>query len=151
MVYDVLVIGGGVIGCMTARELSKYRLLVCVAEKQNDVAVGATKANSGIIHGGYDPVPNTLKAELNAKGVEKLFEAAEMLNVPYRKNGFTMLWPNGSIPIGWRRRKPCGVLPVPVSRTTTSLPCVPSPERSGCGFSGICCICWKKTPTSICI
>lgn len=87
MIYDVLVIGGGVIGCMTARELSKYKLLVCLAEKQNDVAVGATKANSGIIHGGYDPIPNTLKAELNAKGVEKLFEAAEMLNVPYRKNG----------------------------------------------------------------
>ena len=79
MIYDVLVIGGGVIGCMTARELSKYKLLVCLAEKQNDVAVGATKANSGIIHGGYDPIPNTLKARLNAKGVEKLLKRRKYL------------------------------------------------------------------------
>ena len=60
MKYDVLIAGAGVIGGMVARELSKYQLSVCMLEKENDVAMGATKANSGIIHGGYDPEPGTL-------------------------------------------------------------------------------------------
>lgn len=87
MVYDVIIIGAGVTGGMLARELSRYQLSVCLLEKENDVAMGATKANSGIVHGGYDPVPGTLKAKLNAQGVELLFAAAEELNVPYRRNG----------------------------------------------------------------
>ena len=87
MIYDVAIIGAGVIGGMVARELSKYRLSVCLLEKDNDVAMGATKANSGIVHGGYDPEPGTLKAKLNATGVEMLFEAAEQLHVPHKHNG----------------------------------------------------------------
>ena len=87
MVYDVLIIGAGVIGGMLARELSRYDLNVCLLEKENDVAMGASKANSGIIHGGYDPVPGTLKAKLNTEGVELLFSAARELNVPHRRNG----------------------------------------------------------------
>lgn len=87
MKYDVLIAGAGVIGSMVARELSKYQLSVCLLEKENDVAMGATKANSGIIHGGYDPEPNTLKAEMNTQGVAMLYEAAEQLHVPYRQNG----------------------------------------------------------------
>jgi glycerol-3-phosphate dehydrogenase len=87
MKYDVLIAGAGVIGGMVARELSKYQLSVCLLEKENDVAMGATKANSGIIHGGYDPEPGTLKAEMNTKGVALLYEAVEQLHVPYRKNG----------------------------------------------------------------
>ena len=87
MQYDVLIIGAGVIGAMLARELSRYRLSVCVLEKENDVAMGASKANSGIIHGGYDPVPGTLKAKLNTEGVELLFEAARALRVPHCRNG----------------------------------------------------------------
>ncbi len=87
MKYDVLIAGAGVIGGMVARELSKYQLSVCLLEKENDVAMGATKANSGIIHGGYDPEPDTLKAEMNTKGVELLYEAAKQLHVPYRQNG----------------------------------------------------------------
>ena len=74
--YDVAIIGAGVIGGMVARELAKYRLSVCLLEKENDVACGASKANSGIVHGGYDPVPDTLKAKLNVIGVEKLFDTA---------------------------------------------------------------------------
>ena len=85
--YDVAIIGAGVIGGMTARELSRYKLSVCLLEKENDVACGASKANSGIVHGGYDPLPGTLKAKLNAAGVEKLFETAEKLHVPFRRNG----------------------------------------------------------------
>ena len=87
MIYDVLVIGAGVIGGMVARELSRYDLSVCVLEKEHDVAMGASKANSGIVHGGYDPEPGTLKAEMNTAGVELLFQAAKELNVPCKRNG----------------------------------------------------------------
>lgn len=85
--YDVVIVGAGVIGGMVARELSKYRLSCCILEKENDVAVGASKANSGIIHGGYDPEPETLKAKMNVRGVELLYKAAKELNVPYKNNG----------------------------------------------------------------
>lgn len=87
MNYDVIIVGAGVIGGMVARELSRYQLSVCLLEKANDVATGASKANSGIIHGGYDPEPDTLKAEMNTRGVSLLYEAAEQLHVPYRRNG----------------------------------------------------------------
>ena len=87
MIYDVAVIGAGVIGGMLARELSRYELSVCLLEKENDVAMGASKANSGIVHGGYDPKPGTLKAKLNAEGVELLFQTAEELHVPCQRNG----------------------------------------------------------------
>lgn len=87
MEFDVAVVGAGVIGGMLARELSKYDLSVCLMEKENDVACGSSKANSGIVHGGYDPEPGTLKAKLNAIGVEKLFAAAEELQVPIVRNG----------------------------------------------------------------
>ena len=85
--YDVIIVGAGVIGAMTARELSRYNLSVCLLEKENDVACGASRANSGIVHGGYDPKPGTLKARLNAEGVELLYQAAEELHVPYERNG----------------------------------------------------------------
>ncbi len=87
MTYDVLIAGAGVIGGMVARELSKYNLSVCLIEKENDVAMGASKANSGIIHGGFDPEPGTLKAKLNVSGVDLLYEAAKELNVPFKNNG----------------------------------------------------------------
>ncbi len=87
MIYDVVVAGAGVIGAMTARELTKYDLSVCVLEKANDVACGASRANSGIVHGGFDPEPDTLKARLNVAGVEKLFATAAMLSVPIKRNG----------------------------------------------------------------
>ena len=73
MIYDVVIVGAGVAGGMLARELSRSKVSVCLLEKENDVAMGASKANSGIIHGGYDPVPGTLKAKLNTLGVELLF------------------------------------------------------------------------------
>lgn len=87
MVYDVVIAGAGVVGAMTARELMKYKLSVCMLEKENDVAMGASKANSGIIHGGFDPEPGTLKARLNVAGVPLLYEAARELKVPFKSNG----------------------------------------------------------------
>ena len=87
MIYDVVIIGAGIIGGMAARELSRYNLSVCLLEKENDVAAGASRANSGIVHGGYDPEPGTLKAKLNTVGVEMLYAAAQELHVPCIKNG----------------------------------------------------------------
>ena len=85
--FDVVIIGAGVIGGMLARQLSRYEISVCLLEKENDVAIGASKANSGIIHGGYDPEPGTLKAKLNVEGVQKLYDVADEIHAPYRKNG----------------------------------------------------------------
>ena len=85
--FDVLIIGGGVTGGMILRELAKYRVRACILEKENDVSCGASKANSGIIHGGFDPEPDTLKAKLNVAGVPLLYEAAKQLHVPHSNNG----------------------------------------------------------------
>ena len=87
MEFDVVIVGAGVVGAMLARNLSRYRISVCLLEKENDVAMGASRANSGIIHGGYDPEPGTVKASLNRRGVELLFQAAKELNVPCQRNG----------------------------------------------------------------
>lgn len=87
MEFDVVIVGAGVVGAMLARNLSRYRLNVCLLEKENDVAMGASRANSGIVHGGYDPEPGTLKATLNTRGVELLFQAARELGVPCSRNG----------------------------------------------------------------
>ena len=63
--YDVIIIGAGVVGCLTARTLSKYKLSVLLVEKEADIGNGASCANSAIVHAGYDPLPGTLKAEMN--------------------------------------------------------------------------------------
>ncbi len=70
MIFDVAIIGAGIVGSCIARELSKYKLNVCILEKESDVSCGTSKANSGIIHAGYDPEPGTLMAKLNVKGAE---------------------------------------------------------------------------------
>lgn len=85
--YDVAVIGAGVVGAMIARELTKYNLKICILEKENDVAMGATKANSAIVHAGFDAKPGTLKAKLNVRGSEMMEDTARELGVKYRRNG----------------------------------------------------------------
>lgn len=87
MCYDVAIVGAGVIGALTARELSKYNLKTVLLEASNDVAMGASKANSGIVHGGFDAKPGTLKAELNVRGCAMMGEVCADLSVPYKKNG----------------------------------------------------------------
>ncbi len=89
--YDVLIIGCGITGAATAFELSKYRLKVGVLERENDVALGSTKANSAILHAGYDPEPGTLMAKLNVRGVELARELCGRLDVPYRPCGSLVL------------------------------------------------------------
>ena len=68
MKYDVVVIGGGVIGCAVARELSRYQVKACVVEREEDVCSGTSKANSAIVHGGFDAEPGSLKAKFNILG-----------------------------------------------------------------------------------
>lgn len=85
--YDCVIIGAGVVGAMTARELSKYQLKLCILEKENDVAMGATKANSAIVHAGFDAKPGSLKARLNVKGSEMMPTVTAELGVKYKNNG----------------------------------------------------------------
>ncbi len=66
--YDVVIIGAGIIGASVAREISKYNLKVIVVDKGLDLASGTTKANSAIVHAGHDACPDTIKGKLNAKG-----------------------------------------------------------------------------------
>ncbi len=85
--YDVTVIGCGVVGASIAYELSKYQLSVAVVEKENDVACGTTKANSAIVHAGYDPVPGTKMARLNVQGSQMMEELCRRLSVDYKRVG----------------------------------------------------------------
>ncbi len=85
--YDVAVIGAGVIGGMIARKLSTYRLKICILEKENDVAMGASKANSGIIHAGFDAKEGSLKAKFNVEGAALMPKITEELGVKYNNNG----------------------------------------------------------------
>lgn len=85
--YDVIIIGAGVIGGMIARTLSAYELKICIAEKENDVAMGASGANSGIVHAGYDAKPGTLKARFNVRGAALMPQIARELGVSYKQNG----------------------------------------------------------------
>ncbi len=85
--YDIAIIGGGVVGGMIARELARYDLRICILERENDVAKGATRANSAIVHAGFDAETGTLKARLNVRGSEQMEAVCAELGVKYRRNG----------------------------------------------------------------
>lgn len=87
MKYDVIVIGGGVTGCAILRELSKYNLKIALFEKEEDLCSGTSKANSAIIHAGYDAKNGSLKAKFNVRGSILTKKLAEDLNFSYRNNG----------------------------------------------------------------
>ena len=84
---DVVIIGAGVIGATVARELSKYKLKITVLERECDVAMGATSANSGIVHAGFDAKPGTLKARFNVRGSLLMEDYCRTLGVKYKRNG----------------------------------------------------------------
>ena len=99
MKYDIAVIGAGVVGSLITRELAKYNLKVALLEKANDCAMGATKANSAIVHAGFDAKPGTLKAKLNVRGVELMKTTCEELNVPLKNIGaFVVAFSEEQIP-----------------------------------------------------
>ena len=89
--YDVIIIGAGISGACIARELSKYNVKVCMLDKEDDVSCGTSKANSGIIHAGYDPEPGTLMARYNVKGASMYPELAKKLNFDYNPIGSLVL------------------------------------------------------------
>ena len=85
--YDIAIIGAGVVGGLIARELSRYELNICILESEHDVAMGATRANSAIVHAGFDAHEGSLKARLNVRGSEMMEQVAGELGVRYRRNG----------------------------------------------------------------
>ena len=85
--YDVIIIGAGVCGAAVARELSRYSVNACVLEKEEDVCCGTSKANSGIVHAGYDAEPGTLKARLNVQGNKLMDQLSEELDFPFKRTG----------------------------------------------------------------
>lgn len=89
--YDVAVIGAGVIGTLTARELARYKLKTVLLEKENDVAMGTSKANSAIVHAGFDAKVGSEKARLNVLGSQMMESVAKELGVKYLRNGSLVL------------------------------------------------------------
>ena len=85
--FDVVIIGAGVTGSAIAREVSRYKLNTCVIEKEEDVCNETSKANSAIIHAGFDAVPGTMKAKLNVMGNAMMDRIAEELDIPFKRNG----------------------------------------------------------------
>ena len=89
--YDVVVIGGGVIGCAVARELSRFQLKTCVLERDEDVCSGTSKANSAIVYGRFDAEPGSLKARFNVEGNRMMGQLAEELDFDFKRNGSLVL------------------------------------------------------------
>ena len=89
--YDIAVIGAGITGSAIARELSKYNLKTVVIEKGLEVCQGTTKANSAIVHGGFDAKEGSLKAKLNVEGNSLYKDLCEELNVEFKQTGSLVL------------------------------------------------------------
>jgi glycerol-3-phosphate dehydrogenase len=85
--FDVIIVGGGVVGCMTARALSKFNLSTLLIEKEEDIGMGASAANSAIVHAGHDPVPGTLKAEMNRLANPMWDTLSDELGIPFNRSG----------------------------------------------------------------
>lgn len=91
MVKDILIIGGGVVGCAIARELSAYQASITLIERGADIAEGASKANSGIVHAGFDAKPGSVKARMNVEGNRMFAAYCREVNVPYVRSGAMVL------------------------------------------------------------
>ncbi|MGM9973546.1 MAG: NAD(P)/FAD-dependent oxidoreductase [Clostridiaceae bacterium] len=89
--YDVVIIGAGVIGTAAAREIARYKLKICVVEKHSDVNMGTSKANSAIIHAGFDAKVGTLKAKLNVEGNKMMKKLSKDLDFDFDQNGSMVL------------------------------------------------------------
>lgn len=89
--FDIAIVGAGITGCAIARQLARFDLSICVVEAGNDVALGASKANGGLVHAGYDPAPGTVKAQVNARGCELYGSWAQELGFLFRRTGSMVL------------------------------------------------------------
>ena len=85
--YDVVIIGAGVCGSAVARELSKFKVNACVIERDEDVCCGTSKANSAIVHAGFDALPGTLKAKVNVEGNKMMDALSKDLDFAFKRNG----------------------------------------------------------------
>ncbi len=85
--YNIIIIGGGIIGTLLARELSKYESQILLVEKQSDVGMGTSSANSALVHAGYDPQPGTLKSKMNRRGNALWQNLTALLNIPFKPIG----------------------------------------------------------------
>lgn len=89
--FDIAIVGAGITGCAIARQLARYDLSTCVVEAANDIALGASKANGGLVHAGYDPAPDTVKAQVNARGCELYGTWAQELGFLFCRTGSMVL------------------------------------------------------------
>lgn len=89
--YDIVIVGAGITGCAIARQLARYTPSICVVEADNDIALGASKANGGLVHAGYDPAPGTVKAQVNARGCELYSQWSDELGFLFRRTGSMVL------------------------------------------------------------
>lgn len=89
--FDIAIVGAGITGCAIARQLARYDLSICVVEAANDIALGASKANGGLVHAGYDPAPGTVKAQVNARGCELYGAWAQELGFLFHRTGSMVL------------------------------------------------------------
>nr|WP_330368995.1 NAD(P)/FAD-dependent oxidoreductase [Butyrivibrio sp. AC2005] len=87
MIYDIIIIGAGVSGSAVAREVSRYDVSACVLEKCEDVCEGTSKANSAIVHAGFDADEGSLMAKLNVEGNEMMDQLSKDLDIPFKRNG----------------------------------------------------------------
>lgn len=94
--YDVIIIGAGVTGSAVARELSRYKLNVCVLDKEEDVCCGTSKANSAIVHAGFDAAAGSLMARFNVRGNEMMDDISRDLDIPFKRNGAMVVCINES-------------------------------------------------------
>ena len=85
--FDVIIIGAGVSGAASARELSRYQTSICVLEKEEDVCCGTSKANSAIVHAGFDAAEGSLMAKLNVRGNQMMEALSKELDFAYKNNG----------------------------------------------------------------
>lgn len=89
--FDIAIVGAGITGCAIARQLARFELSICVVEAANDIALGASKANGGLVHAGYDPAPGTVKAQVNARGCELYGAWAQELGFLFCRTGSMVL------------------------------------------------------------
>ena len=89
--FDLAIVGAGITGCAIARQLARFDLSICVVEAANDIALGASKANGGPVHAGYDPAPGTVKAQVNARGCELYGTWAQELGFLFCRTGSMVL------------------------------------------------------------
>lgn len=89
--FDIAIVGAGITGCAIARQLARFDLSICVVEAANDIALGASKANGGLVHAGYDPAPDTVKSQVNARGCELYGTWAQELGFLFCRTGSMVL------------------------------------------------------------